>query len=148
MQRKRIKTSLPLVGLSVLLAFGYCGDGSEENAGNEANQTTPAVALTGTPAQNMITVMEMGVNALRNNSSNPGAAAAELNSLMASYDIADIRAQSRAARDAGQGATDAEKSRFQALLEEYKTLSTQVGAIDPAAFNAAHSEWSRLWSIN
>ncbi|MCB1306639.1 MAG: hypothetical protein KDK30_00595 [Leptospiraceae bacterium] len=147
MKTNRMNLSLLTISLSALLALTYCGDKSEEQPPEESN-TNPVVTLDGTPAQNMITVMEMGVNALKNNSENPAAAAGELNSIMASYNITDIRDQARAAKEAGQGATDEEKNRFKALMEEYKTLATDVGGKDPAAFNAAHSEWSRLWSIN
>ena len=124
-----------------------CGKGeSESNSGGD--NASPAVELSGTPAQNMIAVMEMGVNALKNNSANPAGAAAELNSIMGAYNVADLRAASRAAKEAGQGATDAEKAQFKALQDEYKSLATQVGGQDPAAFNAAHAEWSKAWGIN
>jgi hypothetical protein len=138
---------LTILLISGALATVGCGKGEEAKNGGESS-SAPAVALNGSPAQNMISVMEMGVNALKNNSESPAAAAAELNSIMSAYSIADIREASRAAKEAGQGATEEEKGRFKALQTEYKSLATTVGGKDPAAFNGAHGEWSKLWGLN
>ena len=138
---------LTILLISGALATVGCGKGEGDSA-NNGGQAAPAVELNGTPAQNMISVMEMGVNALKNNGDNPAGAAAELNSIMSAYSISDIRAASRAAKEAGQGATDEEKGRFKALQIEYKSLATTVGGKDPAAFNGAHGEWSKLWGLN
>jgi len=91
--------------------------------------------------------MEMGVNALKNNS-DAAVAASALKKIMADYNIEQLRAASKAAKDAGQGATDEEKARFQSLQDEYKALATQVGSQNPGAFNEAHADWSRAWGIN
>lgn len=139
----RMLTILLISGALATVGCGK-GEGDSPNGGNSA----PAAELSGSPAQNMISVMEMGVNALKNNSGNPAGAAAELNSIMSAYNVADIRAASRAAKEAGQGATDAEKGQFKALQIEYKALAATVGGQDPAAFNGAHGEWSKVWGLN
>lgn len=141
----RMLTILLITG--ALVAVG-CGKGDNNNSSSNGSTPAPAVELTGSPAQNMIAVMDMGVNALKNNSENPAGAAAELNSIMSAYNIADVRAASRAAKEAGQGATEQEKAQFAALQEEYKKLAATVGGKDPAAFNGAHGEWSKAWGIN
>lgn len=139
---------LTILLISGAMATVGCGKGDSEGANSGGETAAPAVELTGTPAQNMISVMEMGVNALKNNSDNPAGAAAELNSIMGAYDVAALRGASRAAKESGQGATDAEKGRFKALQTEYKAMATTIGGKDPAAFNGAHGEWSKLWGLN
>lgn len=137
---------LTILMFSASLAAIGCGGGDSDDAATSGG--AQRAALSGTPAQQMISVMEMGVNALKNNSENPAAAAAELNSIMGAYSVAEIRGAARAAKESGQGATDAEKGRFKALQIEYKSLAATVGGKDPAAFNAAHSAWSAAWGIN
>jgi len=144
-QMTKSRTMLVLFAAATLLAV-HCKDKGGESTSTENQVAT--VELTGTAANKMITVMDMGVKALQSNASDPAKAAAELSRLMKSYDITAIRNEAKAAKEAGQGATEEEKARFKELTETYKKLATEVGQSNPAAFNAAHTEWSRLWSIN
>lgn len=149
MQQINLRNVAVLITLSVFALTGVaCGGDKGGETSDGGNSPAPVQQLTGTAAQNMVTVMQMGVTALQNNAGNPAGAAAELNSIMGSYNIADLRAAARTAKEAGQGATDAEKAAFQAAQDQYKKLATEVGGADPAAFNAAHSEWSKAWGIN
>ncbi|MBU44846.1 MAG: hypothetical protein CMN76_16610 [Spirochaetaceae bacterium] len=144
-QAKRTITILGVVAIATLFS-AQCKDKGKEATTDQPSTT--AVELTGTPGNKMITVMEMGVKALESNATDPAKAASELNRLMQAYDITAIRAEAKAAKEAGQGASEAEKTRFKELTEKYKNLATEVGKNDPAAFGAAHAEWSKLWSIN
>ena len=145
MQQFRLRYVAVLVAL--LLAGAACGG---DNSGDTADSgsSTPAPTLSGSPAQNMDTVMQMGVSALQNNAGNPAAAAGELSTIMNNYNVAELRAAARSAKEAGQGASEEEKAAFKAAQEAYKKLATEVGGADPAAFNAAHAEWSKAWGIN
>lgn len=147
MRNTKMKLVLIATVVSGLVALGACKDKGKDSGESSAPAPAP-VELTGTAAQNMITVFELGVTALKNNSADPVAAAKELTQIAATYDIADLRAKSRAAKEAGQGATDEEKARFKALMDEYKELAGTVGGANTAAFNPAHSAWSRLWGLN
>lgn len=134
-----------LLSISVA-AFGTsCKKGGDNSS--TSTPSAPVVALTGTPAQQMIQVMEMGVNALK---SNPDAsvAASALKVILNNYNVESLRAASKAAKDAGQGATADELNRFKALQEEYKSLAQSVGSKNPGAFNEVHAEWSKAWGIN
>ncbi len=149
MQQLNFRNVAVLITLSVFALSGVaCGGDKGGDQSNGGSTPAPAQELTGTPAQNMVTVMQMGVTALQNNAGNPAGAAAELNSIMSAYNIADLRAAARTAKEAGQGASDAEKAAFKAAQDQYKKLAAEVGGADPAAFNGAHSEWSKAWGIN
>ncbi len=140
-----MKKTILLAIISLVVGFTFAQCKKKEVPAAPAVPTVKE--LTGTPAQNMVTVMEMGVNALKNNP-DAAAAASALKKIMADYNIAGLRAAAKAAKDAGQGATEAEKNRFQALQDEYKALAVKVGAANPGAFNDAHAEWSKAWGIN
>ncbi|MBW7857512.1 MAG: hypothetical protein H3C43_04280 [Leptonema sp. (in: Bacteria)] len=135
-----------LLSISVV-AFGTSCKKGGDNSSTSTSSAPPVVALTGTPAQQMIQVMEMGVNALK---SNPDAsvAASALKAILNNYNVESLRAASKAAKDAGQGATAEELNRFKALQEEYKSLAQSVGSQNPGAFNEVHTEWSKAWGIN
>ncbi|MCB1170866.1 MAG: hypothetical protein KDK25_11045 [Leptospiraceae bacterium] len=144
-QLKRTTMILGTIAMAAML-FAHCKDKEQANPGTD--QAPATVELSGTPGNKMITVMEMGVKALENNSADPGKAASELNRLMKAYDITALRNEAKAEKEAGRGASEEEKAKFKELTETYKKLAAEVGAKDPTAFGGAHAEWSRLWSIN
>ena len=107
----------------------------------------PDVALTGSASENLVAVFEAGVNALKQV---PDAAtgAAILTGMLEKYDVADLREKSRAAKEAGQGATPATKQKLADLKKEYNEVSTKLGAADPAAFGEAAKAWAAAWGLN
>lgn len=124
----------------------------KKKAETAATEGTPEATaqveeLTGTPVEKLITIMQKGVDALKNNTE-PAAAASELNSLLSSYNVADIFAEAKADKEAGNGATDEQKTQLSNLKAEYKKLALELGKKDPAAFNAAHEAFSKAFKIN
>jgi hypothetical protein len=119
----------------------------EPKAAEPAGPTIPEVALTGTASENLVAVFGAGVNALE---AAPDAAtgAAILTGMLAKYDVADLRAKSKAAKAAGQGASDATKAEFKALKKEYNQVSTKLGGSDPEAFGEAAKAWAAAWGLN
>ncbi len=111
------------------------------------DNTVPNIALTGTPAQNLVTVFEAGIASLEANKDNPANAAKGLESIMTTYKISELRDKSRAEKEAGRGASEAEKKRLRDGMEKYKELALKIGSKDPAAFNPAHTKWSAAWGI-
>lgn len=112
-----------------------------------AGPTIPDVALTGSASENLVAVFEAGVNALKN-AKDAKTGAAILNGMLAKYDVADLRAKSTAAKEAGQGASDEVKAKFKALKSEYSEISTKLGASDPEAFGEAARAWAMAWGLN
>jgi hypothetical protein len=68
--------------------------------------------------------------------------------MLEQYDVADLRAKSKAAKAAGQGASDETKAKFKALKAEYAEVSTKLGASDPQAFGEAAKAWAAAWGLN
>lgn len=101
--------------------------------------------LTGTPSENMVKVFAAGVKAL--DGKEPAAAAAALQGMLKMYDVADLRAKSKAAKDAGEGASDETKAKFAAAKEAYKKLAAELGTKDAAAFGPAAQAWAEAWGI-
>lgn len=112
-----------------------------------AGPTIPDVALTGTAAENLVAVFEAGVNALKD-ADDAAEGAAILNGMLKKYDVADLREKSKAAKAAGEGASDELKAKFKALKAEYGEVSTKLGATDPEAFGAAAKAWAAAWGLN
>jgi hypothetical protein len=112
-----------------------------------AGPTIPDVALTGSASENLVAVFEAGVNALKN-AKDAKTGAAILNGMLAKYDVADLRAKSTAAKEAGEGASDEVKAKFKALKSEYSEISTKLGASDPEAFGEAARAWAMAWGLN
>jgi hypothetical protein len=112
-----------------------------------AGPTIPDVPLTGSASENLVSVFEAGVKALK---AAPDATtgAAVLNGMLAKYDVADLRAKSKAAKAAGQGASVETKAKFKALKVEYNEVSTKLGGSDPKAFGAAAKAWAAAWGLN
>ena len=106
-----------------------------------------SVELTDNAAQNLIAVFEHGVKLVTDNKADPAKAAAAVQALLKEYDVADLRAKSKAAKEAGEGASDEDKAKFTAAKEAYGKLATEIGAKDEA-FNAVHKEWSAAWGLN
>jgi hypothetical protein len=107
----------------------------------------PDVPLTGSASENLVAVFEAGVNALKE-APDAAAGAAVLNGMLEKYDVADLREKSRAAKEAGQGATPETKQRLADLKKEYNEVSTKLGAEDPAAFGGAAKAWAAAWGLN
>lgn len=107
----------------------------------------PEVALTGSASENLVAVFEAGVNALRE-AEDAKTGAAILTGMLAKYDVADLRAKSNAAKEAGQGASDELKDKFKRLKAEYNELSMKLGATDPEAFGGAAKAWAMAWGLN
>ncbi len=127
---------------------------AEEAAAPEAAQPAepagpaiPEVALTGSPSENLVAVFEAGVNALKA-TDDATTGAALLTGMLAKYDVAGLRAKSKAAKAAGQGASDEVKAKFKALKTEYNEVSTKLGASDPKAFGEAAKAWAAAWGLN
>ncbi len=116
----------------------------------EAKPTGPAipdVPLTASASENLVAVFEAGVGALKQ-APDAAAGAALLNGMLQKYDVADLRAKSRAAKEAGQGATPETKQKLADLKKEYNEVSTKLGAEDPAAFGEAAKAWAAAWGLN
>jgi hypothetical protein len=107
----------------------------------------PDVPLTGSASENLVAVFEAGVEALKQ-APDAAAGAAILNGMLGKYDVEDLRAKSRAAKEAGQGATPETKEKFAELKKEYGEVSTKLGAEDPAAFGEAAKSWAAAWGLN
>jgi hypothetical protein len=107
----------------------------------------PEVRLTGTPSENLVAVFEAGVNALKN-APDAATGAAVLDGMLQKYDVADLRAKSKAAKEAGQGASPELKQKLAGLKEEYNEVSTKLGGTDPAAFGGAAKAWATAWGLN
>ena len=107
----------------------------------------PDVPLTGSPSENLVAVFGAGISALK---AAPDAAtgAAVLNGMLEKYDVARLRAESRAAKEAGQGASDETKEKLAELKKEYNEISNKLGAEDPAAFGQAAKAWAAAWGLN
>mgnify|MGYP001828710729 FL=1 len=107
----------------------------------------PDVAMTGSASENLVNVFEAGVNALKQ-APDAAAGAAVLTGMLDKYDVADLRAKSRAAKEAGQGATPETKQKLADLKQQYNEVSTKLGAEDPAAFGDAAIAWAAAWGLN
>jgi len=112
-----------------------------------AGPAIPEVALTGSASENLVAVFEAGVNALKG-AGDAATGAAILTGILEKYDVADLRAKSKAAKAAGQGASDATKAKFKALKAEYAEVSMKLGASDPKAFGEAAKAWAAAWGLN
>lgn len=112
-----------------------------------AGPAIPEVALTGSASENLVAVFEAGVNALKG-ASDAATGAAILTGMLEKYDVADLRAKSKAAKAAGEGASDATKAKFTALKAEYGEVSTKLGASDPEAFGPVAKAWAAAWGLN
>lgn len=112
-----------------------------------AGPAIPEVALTGSASENLVAVFEAGVNALKG-AGDATTGAAILTGMLAKYDVADLRAKSKAAKAAGQGASDETKAKFKALKAEYGEVSTKLGGTDPEAFGEAAKAWAMAWGLN
>lgn len=107
----------------------------------------PEVALAGSASENLVAVFEAGVNALKG-AKDAKTGAAILTGMLAKYDVADLRAKSKAAKEKGQGASDETKAKFKKLKAEYNEVSTKLGAEDPAAFGEAAKAWAMAWGLS
>lgn len=112
-----------------------------------AGPTIPEVALTGSASENLVNVFEAGVNGLKE-AGDAKEGAALLTGMLEKYDVAGLRAKSKAAKAAGQGASDEVKAKFKALKAEYNEVSTKLGASDPDAFGEAAKAWAAAWGLN
>lgn len=122
-------------------------EAAEPAAAEPAGPTIPDVALTGTAAENLVAVFEAGVNALKE-ADDAAEGAAVINGMLEKYDVADLREKSKAAKAAGEGASDELKAKFKALKADYGEVSTKLGATDPKAFGAAAKAWAAAWGLN
>ena len=112
-----------------------------------AGPAIPEVALTGSASENLVAVFEAGVSALKG-AGDAATGAAILTGMLEKYDVADLREKSKAAKAAGEGASEATKAKFKALKAEYAELSTKLGASDPKAFGEAAKAWAAAWGLN
>lgn len=112
-----------------------------------AGPEIPDVPLTGSAAENLVAVFEAGVKALEG-ASDAEEGAAILMGMLDKYDVADLRAKSKAAKEAGQGASDELKAKFKALKNEYNQVAARMGASDPQAFGEAAKAWAQAWGLN
>jgi hypothetical protein len=112
-----------------------------------ARPAIPDVPLTGSASENLVAVFEAGVNALKQ-AEDAKEGAAVLTGMLDKYDVADLRAKSKAAKAAGEGASDEVKAKFKALKAEYNEVSTKLGASDPDAFGEAAKAYAAAWGLN
>ena len=112
-----------------------------------AGPAIPEVALTGSASENLVAVFAAGVNALKG-AGDAATGAAILTGMLEKYDVADLRAKSKAAKAAGQGASDETKAKFKALKAEYAQVSTKLGASDAQAFGEVAKAWAAAWGLN
>lgn len=119
----------------------------EPEAAEPAGPAIPEVALTGSASENLVAVFEAGVNALKA-AGDAKTGAAVLTGMLAKYDVADLRAKSKAAKAAGDGASAETKAKFKALKAEYGEVSTKLGGTDPEAFGEAAKAWAMAWGLN
>jgi hypothetical protein len=143
------KKAIYISVLLTIIMFANCKKGKSEESNERENivEDTPTFNLNGSPAENLITVFEAGVTALEENESNPGKAAKELSKILSAVNVESLRKKAKAAKEAGEGATDAEKKRLTAAMEKYKELAASIGGKDPAAFNAVHTKWSAAFGV-
>lgn len=119
----------------------------EPKVAEPAGPAIPEVPLTGTPSENLVAVFEAGVNALKQ-APDAATGAAVLTGMLDKYDVADLRAKSKAAKEAGQGASPELKAKLAGLKDEYNEVSTKLGGTDPAAFGGAAKAWATAWGLN
>ena len=112
-----------------------------------AGPAIPEVALSASASENLVAVFEAGVNALKG-AADAKTGAAILTGMLAKYDVADLRAKSRAAKEAGEGASEETKAKGKKLKAEYNEVSTKLGAEDPAAFGEAAKAWAMAWGLS
>jgi hypothetical protein len=142
------KKSFYIVAVVLLTITANCKKDKEEASNNQSSSgSVPSFNLTGSPAQNLITVFEGGIAALESNATNPSAAANELNSILSAVNVEDLRAQAKAAKEAGNGATEEEKKKLNEAFEKYKKLAATIGSQDPGAFNDVHTKWSAAFGV-
>jgi hypothetical protein len=112
-----------------------------------AGPAIPDVPLTGSAAENLVAVFGAGVNALKG-AKDAGEGAAILMGMLDKYDVADLRAKSKAEKEAGKGASDELKAKFKSLKNEYNQIASRLGASDPKAFGEAAKAWAAAWGLN
>jgi len=109
--------------------------------------TEPKLELSGTPSENLVAVFGATVTKL-GDAKTAKEAAAVLSESLEMYDVAELREKSRAAKQAGQGASDETKQQLQSLKEQYKQLADKFSAEDPATFGASAEAWAKAWGLN
>ncbi len=107
----------------------------------------PVVALSGTPGADMISVFSAGMGVIAASNGNAAAAAKGIKTFLTKNDVAKLRADAKAAKEAGKGATDEQKTQFKALTEGYKAAADKFGS-DNGAWMEAHKAWSQAWGLN
>ena len=152
----QLTKAISIFAILFVVVTANCKKDKEKETENTTNtvvnntvvdNTIPTISLTGTPAQNLVTVFEAGISALEANMDNPANAAKGLESIMTTYKISELRDKSRAEKEAGRGATEAEKKRLRDGMDKYKELAVKIGSKDPSVFNPAHTKWSAAWGI-
>ncbi|WCL49772.1 hypothetical protein [Leptospira sp. GIMC2001] len=146
---KLTKKSIYILAILLVAAFANCkkDKGGDTESKDSSVESLPTFDLSGSPAQNLITVFEAGIAGLESNSNDPAAAARELEKILSAVSVDGLRAKAKSAKEAGQGATDDEKQRLNAAMEKYKKLAASIGSQDPGAFNAAHTKWSAAFGV-
>jgi hypothetical protein len=151
----KLKKTISMLAVMVLIVAVSCKkDKGTDNSktvtpvnNTVVNNSVPNISLTGTPAQNLVTVFEAGLTSVEANKDNPAKAAKGLESIMTTYKISELREKSKAEKEAGRGASDAEKKRLKDGMEKYKKLAVTIGSKDSAAFSSANAKWSAAWGI-
>ncbi len=115
-------------------------------AKKQSAPSIPKIALNGSPSQNLITVFSLGLNAVNKAKGNGDKAAAAITQILKSYNVADIRTAAKAAKEAGNGATDTQKSQLMSMFASYKKGAEVLGSNSPA-FLEAHKQWSQAFGI-
>ena len=111
----------------------------------EPASLVPDVELSDSPSKNLIAVFSAGTMAIQ--SASPKDAATIINGLLEKFDVADLRAKSKAAKESGAGASKEEVAKYKELQEKYKARADELGKEDAAAFAPAAEAWAAAWGI-
>lgn len=127
-------------------AADAAGDAAQA-AKDKVASLVPDLTLTGSPSEKLVTLLGGTVAAL-GKAKGPQEIADTLRGTLKKYDIAALRAEAKAAKDKGQGASEATKQAFKAQKEAYKKFITEAGKQSPEVVGPAAKEFAQAWGLN
>jgi len=153
-----MKRVILAVALVAIVSSAACQKKEERQAAPTPAPTEPTPApaepaepadleLDGTPSENLVTVFTATVDELKTASSAEDAAKI-LDDTLKKYDVAELRAKSRAAKEAGQRATEETKAKLKSAKERYGELAAKFSKDDAATFGPAAKAWAAAWGLN
>lgn len=123
------------------------GHQADAHPAAKADAPAPKVALTGSPAEQLTQVLEITVDKLSKAKGAPEVVTA-LQSVMKDYDITKIRDEAAKAKAAGQGASEAVKTKFGQAKDKYKEVIGKLGSQNPAIIGPVAGEFAKLFGIS